>query len=55
MNPITITSGGNEAFVRFESDTESQRKGFKATYRTVRSSKLIPKLKYCNIVPNTVF
>lgn len=43
-NPITITSGANEAFVRFESDTESQRKGFKATYRTVLSSKLIRKL-----------
>jgi hypothetical protein len=43
-NPITITSGANEAFVRFESDTETQRKGFKATYRTVLSSEFIYKL-----------
>ncbi|CAI6368736.1 unnamed protein product [Macrosiphum euphorbiae] len=36
-SPITLTSSGNEAFVRFESFDESQRKRFQATYRTIGS------------------
>lgn len=39
ISPITITTGGNEAFVRFESDEEGRRKGFTATYRKIKSSK----------------
>ncbi|XP_029345463.1 cubilin isoform X3 [Acyrthosiphon pisum] len=36
-SPITLTSSGNEVFVRFVSVNESQRKRFKATYRTIES------------------
>ncbi|XP_029345465.1 cubilin isoform X2 [Acyrthosiphon pisum] len=36
-SPITLTSSGNEVFVRFVSVDESQRKRFKATYRTIES------------------
>uniref|UniRef100_A0A2H8TEF1 Cubilin n=1 Tax=Melanaphis sacchari TaxID=742174 RepID=A0A2H8TEF1_9HEMI len=36
-NPIIVTSGGNEAFVRFDSAEGTQRKGFKALYKTVES------------------
>ncbi|KAF0762933.1 cubilin, partial [Aphis craccivora] len=36
-NPIVVTSGGNEAFIRFDSNMETQRKGFKAMYKTVPS------------------
>ncbi|KAL5234243.1 hypothetical protein ACI65C_001653 [Semiaphis heraclei] len=38
-NPIIVTSGGNEVFVKFDSNVESQRKGFRAIYKTFLSSK----------------
>jgi len=40
-SPVIVTSGGNEAFVRFDSDVESQRQGFRATYKMVMSSKFL--------------
>lgn len=42
-SPISITSGGNEVFVRFESDGSRQYKGFKASYTTKLSSKHLPQ------------
>ncbi|VVC39264.1 EGF-like, conserved site,EGF-like calcium-binding domain,CUB domain,EGF domain,EGF-like calcium- [Cinara cedri] len=35
--PIIVTSGGNEAFVRFQSGFKSERKSFKATFITALS------------------
>lgn len=37
-SPITLTTSGNEAFVRFQSDDDSQKKRFKATYKKIESS-----------------
>ncbi|VVC39263.1 EGF-like, conserved site,EGF-like calcium-binding domain,CUB domain,EGF domain,EGF-like calcium- [Cinara cedri] len=37
-NPITITPGGNQAFVRFVTDYQFENKGFKATYEIVLTS-----------------
>jgi len=52
-SPITVTTSGNEAFVRFESDEDSQRKRFKATYRTIESSMyLFSSIVICD---NTIF
>ncbi|XP_022177373.1 cubilin-like [Myzus persicae] len=36
-SPIIVTSGGNEVFIKFDSNAESQRKGFRATYKTILS------------------
>lgn len=36
-----VTSSGNSMFVRFESDMAYSGKGFRASYRTVDSSKSI--------------